>query len=60
MSFLSRCLRTHTHTHTRTAQAQFGLCVQQGLVDLLWLGDVHLEEGEVGGAALLQLSGSAS
>ena len=41
-----------------TSEAQFGLGVQKRLLDLLRLGDVHLEEGEAGGAGLLQLSGS--
>lgn len=29
-----------------TFEPQFGFGVQQGLLHLLWLGDVHLEEGE--------------
>lgn len=43
-----------------TSEAQFGLGVQQGLLDLLRLGDVHLEEGEAAGAGPLQLSSALS
>ena len=43
-----------------TSEAQFGLGVKKSLMDLLRLGDVHLEEGEAGGAGPLQLSGSVT
>lgn len=43
-----------------TSEAQLGLGVQQRLLDLLRLGDVHLQEGEAGGTDPLQLSGSVS
>lgn len=43
-----------------TSEPQFGLGVQQGLLHLLWLRDVHLQQGEAGGAGPLQLPGSVS
>lgn len=44
----------------RTSEAHPRRDVQQGLLDLLWLGDVHLQEGETSWTGPLQLAGSVS